>query len=79
MKTALVALLAAVGSSARSRGAMQLEILALRHQLAVYQRTNRRPRLMPSDRLLWVWLARVWSRPVRKFGREFHPSIRSVH
>ena len=61
MKTALVALLAAVGSSARSRGAMQLEILALRHQLAVYQRTNRRPRLMPSDRLLWVWLARVWS------------------
>ena len=61
MKTALVALLAAVGSTARSRGAMQFEILALRHQLAVYQRDPRRPRLTPSDRLLWVWLARVWS------------------
>jgi transposase InsO family protein len=61
MKTALVALLAAVTASARSRGAMQLEILALRHQLAVYQRGTRRPRLTPADRLLWVWLARVWS------------------
>ena len=61
MKTLLVALLAAVAASARSRGAMQLEILALRHQLAVYQRSPRRPRLTPSGRLLWVWLTRVWS------------------
>ena len=61
MKTALFALLAAVTASARSRGAMQLEILALRHQLAVYQRNARRPRLTPADRILWIWLARVWS------------------
>ena len=61
MKTALFALLAAITASARSRGAMQLEILALRHQLAVYQRSTRRPHLTPADRLLWVWLARVWS------------------
>jgi hypothetical protein len=33
---------------------MQLEILALRHQLTVLQRrTNKRPRLRTADRLLW--------------------------
>jgi transposase InsO family protein len=40
---------------------MQVEILALRHQLAVYQRTAARPRLKPSDRILWAWLFAVWS------------------
>jgi hypothetical protein len=40
---------------------MQREILALRHQLAVYQRSVRRPRIQPADRLLWAWLARLWS------------------
>jgi len=40
---------------------MQAEILALRHQLAVYQRTDARPRLTHADRLLWVWLSRVWA------------------
>jgi putative transposase len=37
-----------------------LENLALRHQLAVLQRTAPRPRLRPSDRLFWVLLARLW-------------------
>jgi len=45
----------------RSRRALQLEVLALRHQLAVYHRTAQRPRLRPADRLLWAWLARAWS------------------
>jgi hypothetical protein len=41
---------------------MQLEILALRHQLAVLQRrTNKRPPLRTADRLLWVLLARLWA------------------
>jgi len=38
---------------------LALENLALRHQLAVYKRTVPRPRLRRSDRLWWVWLARV--------------------
>ena len=38
---------------------LALENLALRHQLAVYKRTVTRPRLRRTDRLLWVWLARV--------------------
>ena len=40
--------------------ALVLENLALRHQLAVLQRTAPRPRLRPSDRLFWVLLARLW-------------------
>jgi hypothetical protein len=39
---------------------LALENLALRQQLAVYKRETTRPRLRPSDRLLWVWLSRVW-------------------
>src|SRR2546427_8251873 len=39
---------------------LALENLALRQQLAVYKRTANRPKLQRSDRLLWVWLSRVW-------------------
>ncbi len=39
---------------------MQIEILALRHQLAVLQRQKRRVRLGAADRLLWVVLSRFW-------------------
>jgi putative transposase len=38
-----------------------LENLALRHQLAVLQRTAPRPRLRTADRLLWVLLSRLWN------------------
>jgi putative transposase len=55
------ALLACLAAGFRSRHSMQLEILALRHQLAVYQRSVPRPRIRPTDRLLWSWLARLWS------------------
>jgi putative transposase len=45
----------------RSRLSLQIEVLALRHQLAVHQRTAARPRLKPADRILWAWLSRAWS------------------
>ncbi len=35
---------------------LALENLALRQQLVVYKRTVPRPRLRPTDRLLWVGL-----------------------
>jgi putative transposase len=46
----------------RSRAALQVEILALRHPLTVLKRSQRgRVRLNPADRLLWVWLSRLGS------------------
>lgn len=45
----------------RSRAALQAENLALRHQLCVYQRSVKRPRVKPYDRLLWSLLARAWT------------------
>ena len=45
----------------RTRRALVLENLALRHQLAVLWRTALRPRLRRSDRLFWVLLSRLWS------------------
>ena len=42
---------------------MGLEVFALRHQLAILRRQRPgRPRLCSIDRLLWVWLYRVWPR-----------------
>ena len=38
-----------------------LEVLALRHQLMVLKGQTRRPKLRPSDRLLWMLLMKVWS------------------
>src|SRR6266705_1928204 len=40
---------------------LAVENLALRQQLAVYKRTTARPKLRPTDRLFWIWLARVWA------------------
>src|SRR5262245_43200208 len=45
----------------RTRRALVLENLALRHQLAVLQRAAPRPRLRRSDRLFWVLLSQLWS------------------
>ena len=45
----------------QSRHAMQLEILALRHQLAVYQNSVKRPPLRPADRFFWSCFSRLWS------------------
>ena len=62
MRTLLISLLAAFCSCLRSRAAMHTEILALRHQLAVLQRSNRgRPRLGVADRILWLGLSRFWA------------------
>ena len=45
----------------RTHRALLLENLALRHQLAVLQRSAPRLRLRRSDRLFWVLLSRLWS------------------
>jgi hypothetical protein len=61
MTASLIALLAALRSSLRSRLELETEVLALRHQLAVLQRQGlRRPRFRQLDRLLWVLWSRLW-------------------
>jgi hypothetical protein len=62
MLISLTTLLTNLSSIFYSRAALQLENLALRHQIGVLQRSVRnRPRLTLVDRLLWVWLSRIWS------------------
>ena len=47
----------------RRRVVLELENLALRHQLHVLRRQRPgRLRLFTIDRLLWVWLYRLWPR-----------------
>jgi putative transposase len=58
----LWSLLHAVRTSLRSRAVLQLEILALRHQLQVLERSHPgRVRLGRLDRLFWCGLSHVWS------------------
>jgi putative transposase len=62
MFTSLLSALFGIRSWFRTRAALQIEILALRHQLTVLKRSQRgRLRLHSADRLLWVWLSRFWS------------------
>src|ERR1700752_302591 len=43
-----------------SRNDLGLELIALRHQLAVLKRKNPRPKLTGWDRLFWLTLPRLW-------------------
>ena len=61
MPAVLYAFLSTLGTLFRSRLSLQVENVALRHQLAVYQRSVRRPLLRPADRILWSWLSRHWA------------------
>ena len=54
---ALVVLLRGIFAS---RATLAVENLALRQQLAVFQRSVRRPKLPKPDRVPWVWLSRLW-------------------
>ena len=45
----------------RTRRQLAVEVLALRHQLGVLQRSVKRPRLTDADRGLWVLLSRRWA------------------
>ena len=61
MPTSLLALLIILRSLIRSRIDLQLENLALRHQIGVLQRSvKKRPKLTSMDRLLWFSLSRIW-------------------
>jgi transposase InsO family protein len=62
MLNCVASLLAPLPSILRSRAVLELENLAVRHQIGVLQRSARkRANLNPLDRLLWVCLSRIWS------------------
>jgi putative transposase len=61
MRTLVLFIVRWLQTTLRRRASLQLEVVALRHQLAVYQRTCRRPRITPADRILWSYLTRVWA------------------
>src|SRR5205823_366866 len=63
MLTIILSLFSSARQAFQTRAALQAEILALRHQLLVLQRSSRghRLRLSRADRFLWVWLAPLWS------------------
>jgi len=61
MSSVVVSLLHSLRFTVRSRGSLHLEIIALRHQLAVVHRSRRpRLRLTSVDRMLWAWLVHTW-------------------
>src|SRR5262244_275027 len=64
MADLILMLLRSLITGLQSQAVMQAEIIALRHQLIVLQRTQKRKRLILgwTDRCLWVWLSRLWSR-----------------
>src|SRR5215472_10904996 len=63
MITILSALVSVLSFRFRSRASLELELVALRHQLIVLRwQRPRRLRLHSADRLVWVCLYRVWPR-----------------
>ena len=57
----LSAIFSTLCSMFRSRAALELEHIALRHQIGVLKRSARkRPKLTAADRLLWIFVSRVW-------------------
>jgi putative transposase len=61
VSSVVVSLLHSLRFTVRSRASLHLEIIALRHQLAVVNRSRRpRLRLTSVDRILWAWLAHAW-------------------
>src|ERR1700730_12034760 len=61
----MITLLSALGSllsfPVRLCSSLELELVALRHQVTVLRRQRPgQPRLFSTDRLLWVWLYRIW-------------------
>ena len=67
----VTAFLGTLSSMFCSRAVLELENLALRHQIGVLQRSlqKRRPKLISMDRLLWALLSRVRSEE-RRVGKE---------
>src|SRR5262249_15178149 len=61
MKETFSLLLGFFKSTLKERRNLAFENLALRQQLTVLRRTQKRPAIEKKDRLFWVWLSRIWT------------------
>ena len=61
MPPVVYAILSALSTLFRSQLSLRAENIALRHPVAIYQRTVNRPIIRPEDRILWSWLSRRWA------------------
>jgi hypothetical protein len=57
MKVIIPTLFHKIASALRERCYLSLEMLALRHQLAILARSVQRPQFSPLDRWLWIVLS----------------------
>lgn len=60
MKAVIFPLTKFIFSFFQSKFSIQLEIAALHHQLLVYQRKDKRPKIKPTDRILWPLISKLW-------------------
>src|SRR5215470_2339651 len=78
MITILSALVSLLSFRVRSRAYLELELIALRHQVSVLRRQRPgRARLFCADRFLWVWLYRIWDRDA-SYGRAFRDRVKAM-
>src|SRR6202162_5205481 len=62
MLSVLCPFLSTLFSVCRSQAALQVEIVALRHQIGVLRRSaKKRPKLTVVDRVFWAWLSGAWA------------------
>ena len=62
MKAYLWLMLGKIVSVLPERWHLRLENMALRHQIAVLERSAKRPQFTNKDRLFWVTLSTLWPR-----------------
>jgi len=62
MKEILSLLFGFLETICKDRCDLALENLAMRHQLTVLKRSQKRPTIGKKDRIFWVWLSRIWMR-----------------
>lgn len=62
MKTLWQTLFQKLTAALRDHLELVLAVMALRHQLAVLERSGKRPHFSPADRCFWVLLSTVWAR-----------------
>jgi len=62
MKANLRLILRKIVSALRERWHLCLDNIALRHQIAVLERSGNRPQFTNGDRLFWVTLSTLWPR-----------------